>query len=143
MAFVLDTSVVMAWCFEDEASVYAESVLDSLRNTEAFVPSIWPLEVANVLLVGIRRRRVDETKAQQFLANLTSLPIHVDSVSLPRSTGAILQLARTQDISAYDASYVDLAMRRGLELATRDVRMREAATRLGVPLLAEPLTPPA
>lgn len=136
MAFVLDTSVTMAWCFSDEVTPSSEAVLDELRRTEAFVPSIWPLEVANVLLVAERRQRITMAQASAFAEQLAVLPISVHADSLPEALGPILATARSQQLSAYDASYLVLAMREGLPLATLDSRMRAAATQLGVSLIA-------
>jgi hypothetical protein len=67
-AFVLDGSVTMVWGFEDEADEYAESILDKMPEFQAHVPSLWPLEVANVLLVGERRRRISSADAARFIA---------------------------------------------------------------------------
>jgi len=76
--FVIDNSVVMAWCFEDEISPYADFVLDSLKNMTAIVPSIWPLEVGNVLTVAERKKRLNEAASNKFIALLSELPIIVD-----------------------------------------------------------------
>ncbi|MDY0000370.1 MAG: type II toxin-antitoxin system VapC family toxin [Polyangia bacterium] len=133
--FVVDNSVVMAWCFEDEAEGYADEVLDLLGEGEALVPVVWPLEVANVLLVGERRGRLGAADSARFLRLLSSLPIRVVSEDFERITGAILALARTRGLSSYDASYLDLAMREGLPLATLDEGMRRAATECAIPLV--------
>ncbi len=77
--FVIDASVAMTWCFEDEASRESDAVLDMLRDEDAVVPAIWPLEVANVLLVAERRGRLSEAKANRFLELLSQLPIDVES----------------------------------------------------------------
>jgi predicted nucleic acid-binding protein len=135
MAFVLDTSVSMAWCFDDETTPYTSSVLDHLRTTEAFAPFLWPLEVANVLLVGLRRGRIDEGRSLQFRGILATLPIRIDQPSLDQALGPILSVARGQGLSAYDAAYLELALRLGLPLATQDARMRASAVRLGVQIL--------
>jgi len=133
--FVLDASVTMSWCFSDEAGPYTDSVLDRLRGMEAMVPTIWPLEIANILVVGERRQRLTEAQTTRFNALLQSLPITVDAGAIDRALGSILELARTHNLSVYDAAYIDLAMMRGLPLATTDTRLSEAATRCGVPLV--------
>lgn len=125
--FVLDNSIVMTWCFEDEISSYAESILDSLENSMARVPSIWPLEVGNVLLVAERRKRLSEADSARFLTLLNALPIQVEQETPERMTREILFLARELKLSTYDASYLDLAMREGLPLATLDKALRKAA----------------
>ena len=135
--FVLDTSVAMAWCFEDEANPYADAVLDSLIDNAALAPSIWPLEVGNVLLVAERRKRISQSDSMRFLELLNSLPIKVEILSEQRMFEAILNLARKQKISSYDASYLDLSMQTGLKLATLDQSLRKAAGRCGVTLFQE------
>lgn len=136
--FVLDTSVTMAWCFEDEANLYADAVLDSLTDNVALAPSVWPLEVGNVLLVAERRKRISQSDSMRFLELLNSLPVNVEILSVQRMFEAILNLARKQKISSYDASYLDLAMQTGLKLATLDQSLREAAARCGVAVFAYP-----
>lgn len=135
MPFVLDNSIAMAWCFEDEATVVADRVLDHLAVDEALAPAVWPLELANAVLTGERRGRLQPADAVRFLDLIRALPITVDDASLDRSIGRIRELASAQALSAYDASYLELAMREGVTLATQDARLRAAATRVGVVLL--------
>ena len=130
--FVIDASVVMAWCFEDEADQYADSILTLLADSEAMVPSIWPLEVANVLLVAERRKRLTVSDSVRFLDLLDGLPIIVDYDSSARALKEVLFLAREQNLSSYDASYLELAMREGVGIATRDERLRIACEKCGV-----------
>ena len=124
---VLDNSVVMAWCFADEESQYADGVLSALESAVGVVPSIWPLEVGNVLLVAERRKRLSEADSVRFLTLINDLPIQVIQETPERMTKEILALAREQRLSTYDASYLDLAMRKGLPLATQDAGLRKAA----------------
>lgn len=124
----------MSWLFKDEADSYSESVLSSLRAQGALVPVIWALEVANVLLTAERRQRVNEAQMAQFTELLVSLPISVLSRTADQTFGATLPLAREHKLSSYDASYLDLALREGLPLATRDQKLRLAARHCGVPL---------
>lgn len=135
MAFVVDNSVTMAWCFEDEATPYTESLLDRLQNEQAVVPAIWPLEMANVLLMGERRQRLTEAQTARFMELLTSLPITVDTGALSEDLGPILAIGRQHTLSAYDASYLELAMRQGLPLASQEAQLRGAAAVAGVPLV--------
>ncbi len=137
MTFVLDGSVTMAWCFQDEATAYTESVFDRLWQTEALVPAIWPLEVANVLLSGERAHRLTQADATRFLQVLQALPISIDTQNSPRAFGPVLALGREHLLSAYDAAYLELAMREGLALATLDESLRSAAGHVGVPLVDE------
>lgn len=127
---MLDASVTLAWAFEDEADEYSDSVLGALTESEAVVPGLWSLEVANVLAVGERRGRLRPADSARFVALLESLPIRVEPA--PESMGEIVALARESGTSAYDAVYLALAMRRGLPLATRDTALREAASGRGV-----------
>jgi predicted nucleic acid-binding protein len=124
----------MAWCFEDEADIYADSILDQLSDSEAIVPSIWPLEVANVLLVAERRKRLTEAESLQFVGLLRKLPITIDGESSERALSDILFVGRHQGLSSYDAAYLELAMRQGAALATKDERLRKAAENCGVRL---------
>jgi predicted nucleic acid-binding protein len=133
--FVVDCSVVMSWCFEDETDEYSDSVLDLLAGAEAVVPSIWPLEVANVLLVAERRKRLTEADSAQFLKLLSELPIVIDHETSDRALSDILFVGRQQGLSSYDAAYLELAMREGAALATQDEKLKKASKKCGVPLV--------
>lgn len=135
--FVVDNSVVMAWCFEDEARGYADAVLDCLEGGEAVVPAIWPLEVGNVLLVAERKRRLGKADVVRFLELVGGLPISVEQESPERMLTTIVTLARDLRLSTYDASYLDLAMRSGLPIATQDHSLMKAARKCRVPVLLE------
>jgi len=132
--FVLDNSVVMAWCFEDENNALADAVLDQLQSKVAMVPAIWPLEVGNVLLVAERRGRLSEADSARFLTMLSALPIQSETETRQRAMSDILFLAREYKLSTYDASYLDLAMREGVPLATLDKGLQRAATQCQVSL---------
>jgi predicted nucleic acid-binding protein len=132
--FVLDGSVAMAWCFHDEKDPYADAIAGLFPGIQAFVPSLWPLEVANALLMGERRKRSTQADTVNWLAFLNSLPITVDDETTARAWGDTLGLARSQNLSAYDAAYLELALRRGLPLATLDEKLKDAAKAVGVPL---------
>ena len=138
--FVLDCSVTMAWCFDDEATPLTNAVRDSLAIAGAAVPSIWLLEVANATIVGERRKRLDEARSRRFITLLESLPIAVDDETSFRAFGYITHLARTYQLSAYETAYLELAIRRGLPLACLDGKLKAAATAAGVPLFA-PVAP--
>ena len=132
--FVLDGSVTMAWGFEDEADDYAAAILERMPALQAHVPSLWPLEVANALLVGERRRRITPADTTRFLAILGALPITVDEETVAHAWADTMHLARAHNLSAYDAAYLELALRRGLPLATLDGKLKAAATAVGVSL---------
>ena len=125
MPFVVDASVALAWCFEDEATPQTEAVLDRLSHDTAVVPSLWELEVSNVLLAGERRDRLTESQSARFVALLAQLPILVDTASV--DVGAVLAAGRQHVLTAYDAAYLVLAEREGVPLATLDARLRAAA----------------
>ena len=131
---IVDGSVAVAWCFPDEKGEYPESVLDSLTSAGAIVPSLWSLEVANALLMGERRKRSTPEGTAKSVQFLESLPINVDDATAPQAFGHTLHLARAHNLSAYDASYLELAIRRGLPLASLDEKLKAAATVVGVAL---------
>lgn len=131
---VLDSSVAISWCFADESSPYGDAVLRSLPTAPAIVPSLWTVEIANALLIGERRRRCTQADTVESIHLLRGLPISVDVHSHDRALDAVLEVARSHNLSAYDAAYLELAMRRGLPLATVDRRLRDAAAPVGVPL---------
>jgi predicted nucleic acid-binding protein len=135
--FVVDNSVVMSWCFKDEVNPYADSVLNRLTEASAYVPSVWPLEVVNVLLAAERRKILSQADSVRFINLLLQLPIFVEHGSPERVTKDLLGLARAHDLSSYDASYLDLAMKKGLPLATSDKKLRAAAQSVKVPILPE------
>lgn len=134
--FVVDNSVVMSWCFKDETNTYADTVLDKLADATAVVPSIWPLEVVNVLLVAERQKRLSESDSIRFITLLSQLPIVVEHEQPERMMKELLALARANNLSSYDASYLDLAMKRGISIATLDQKLIDAAKRTDVPILA-------
>ena len=133
--FVLDNSIVMAWSFEDEVDKYADAVLERLADTRAVVPGLWPLEVANALLMGERRKRSTEAETIRWTGILAALPITIDGETNSHAWSDTLSLARGHNLSAYDAAYLELAIRRGLPLATIDGKLRTAAEAVGVALL--------
>jgi predicted nucleic acid-binding protein len=132
--FVVDNSVIMSWCFKDETNNYADTVLDRLTELVAVVPSIWPLEVVNVLSAAERQKRLSESDSIRFLTLLSQLPIFVE-YERPEMMKELLALARSNNLSSYDASYLDLAMRKGVPIATLDNKLIEAAKRIDVPIL--------
>jgi predicted nucleic acid-binding protein len=124
----------MSWCFDDEANIYADDVLSSLITAEAIVPALWPIEVANVLVVAERRKRLTEAQIMRAVALLQALPIRVDEATAQQALGATLTLAREHSLSGYDAAYLELAMRGGLPLATVDKKLTQVMLHCGVPL---------
>jgi predicted nucleic acid-binding protein len=127
----------MAWCFEDECDRYADGVLGGLLEGRALVPAIWLLEVANVLLVAERRRRITKADTARFLGLLEGLPIEAEEqISISAVFGRVLSHGRELRLTAYDACYVDLAMRLGWPLATRDRVLRSACRKADVEIFS-------
>ena len=136
VAFVLDCSATMAWCFADESTRKTDDLLDSLRGDQrAYAPSILPLEVTNVLLVSERRNRITIEDAARFMTLLWNLPLTVEQEMTIPMIQSILKLGRTHQISSYDAAYLELALRRGLPIATLDKKLKKVGKSLGIPCL--------
>lgn len=131
---MIDNSVVLAWAFEDEKSEYALDVVRALLDFAPLVPAIWPLEIGNALLVAQRRKRIDAAASTRILAEIAGLEIQVVQEPPDRMLNEIFALARENQLSTYDASYLDLAHRRGVPLATQDRSLRRAVGRCGVVL---------
>jgi predicted nucleic acid-binding protein len=130
--FVLDCSVTMGWVLEDEKTDYTEAVLDSLAENRAIVPSLWELEVSNVLIVAERRGRITQAQTTHALSLLSSLPILVDPLVPKRMLATVPALTREHQLSAYDAAYLELALREGAAIATLDQKLERIALKCGV-----------
>ena len=134
-AFVLDCSVTMAWFFAGEATPETDGILDRLnQGGRAVVAQHWGLEVGNTLLMGERRKRCTPADAAHFLGILGALAIDTDPETATNSTATTLALARAHGLTLHDAAYLELAMRLGTPLATRDPELQRAAPQLGVSL---------
>jgi predicted nucleic acid-binding protein len=132
----LDASLALAWFVTEETTAYTEGVLDLLLNgAQALAPAIWPFEVANALLVGERRRRFTVAQVTAVLERLAALPITVEPVQSDRAFGAVLSVARQEQLTEYDAAYLELALREALPLATLDRELRRAAENSGIALV--------
>jgi predicted nucleic acid-binding protein len=136
LALVLDASMAAAWLFADEQTPEVLAVLDEVTMGGAHVPALWHLEMASLLRAAERRGRCAAALADQLLASLASLPIAVDPETDRHAWHATRRLSREHDLTPYDAAYLELALRRGLPLATRDAALIAAARRCGVALLA-------
>jgi predicted nucleic acid-binding protein len=134
--FVLDASVAVAWCFEDESTPAAWALLDRLRAAPGHVPALWALEIGNILLGAEKRRRITQARTVEFLGILGDLDIRVDPELPGRAFRDVLPLARERRLTTYDATYLELAMRLGLPLATKDKALARAATALRIKTLA-------
>ncbi len=136
MSCVVDASATLKWLFEDERSAKSEALLDQVVESGASVPGLWRLEVANSLLVAFRRGRTSAAFRDQALQRLQRIPISVDMETDTRAWSNTLPLAEQTGLSVYDASYLELAIRLRLPLASADHKLCEAAERAGVPLIA-------
>ncbi|HTV48365.1 MAG TPA: type II toxin-antitoxin system VapC family toxin [Phycisphaerae bacterium] len=135
MSWVLDSSLAMAWCFEDEATTRTEELLDRTESDIAIVPLHWPLEVTNVLRTAVNKGRLSVTQSSQKVAALMSLPLRYDSLTHQLAFTNTWQLAIKYKLTSYDAAYLELALRLGSGLATNDADLRAAAKKAGVILL--------
>ena len=134
--FVVDASVALAWCFEDEASNWSEGLQQRLRSGDiVIVPAHWPCEVSNGLLVGLRRQRIALGKPEKMWDQFALLPIEAEPSPLPDQSKTILALCYKHRLTVYDAAYLELAHRKQLPLATLDQDLRKAATTERVTLL--------
>ena len=133
--FVLDCSIAAAWLFEDEAALETDALLDWLTDGSAWVPLHWRLEVGNVLVQAERRNRITPAQVAASVDFVDSLPIEVDAETESRSLREVLALARSARLTTYDAAYLELALRRGLALATQDHALVRAARGLKVKTL--------
>jgi predicted nucleic acid-binding protein len=130
--------MTMAWLFEDEKTKKSEQLLLSLGHDHtAFVPALWTWEVSNVLLVAQRRKRITRAQAVGFLNTLKILPIHIDEKASHVAGETVYELALEQGLSAYDAAYLEIALRRQLPLATLDKKLNHSAKALGIVTFSE------
>ena len=135
MSFVVDNSVALAWCFEDEHIQPIMDLLDRVAETGAIAPSLWPLEALNGLLMAERRRRLDTKRRQRLAGFLRGLPVTLDTETADQAWTATAWLAERYRLTLYDAAYLELAQRRKLPLATLDQDLIRAGKALGMTLL--------
>jgi predicted nucleic acid-binding protein len=136
MHFVLDNSIVMRWLFGDGSPQdleYAQRILEIMKldDSVAAVPSVWPLEVGNVIARAEAKNLLREARSAEFLGILQEMSIEVDPRSSQHALGDTLQLARRYGLSTYDAAYLELALREGLPLATNDSDLQKALAKAG------------
>ncbi len=135
MSFVVDASVALSWCFEDERTSATQALLRQIGENGAFAPQHWPLEVLNGLMVAERRQRVDADRRRMLIDFLRDLPITLDPGTGIQVWGASRNLAERFRLTVYDAVYLELAHRKNLPLASLDQELRGAGAALGVTLL--------
>jgi len=129
---VVDASIALTWCFEDEVTEATEAIGTRVDSEGAVVPDLWRLEVANALMLAERRGRLKRSNMEQRLELLAALPIAIDANTAIRAWTDTLLLARAERLTLYDAAYLELAIRRDVELATLDRDLRRAARKMGV-----------
>jgi predicted nucleic acid-binding protein len=135
LRLVLDVSAVGGWCFEDERTAASEALLARLPDCELCVPGLFLWELANVLLMAERRSRITAADRSSFLALITALDLRLDPADPTVIWHDVLNLAERHQLTAYDAAYLELAMRWGLPLASRDAALGAAARAAGLDLL--------
>ena len=137
MKFVLDASVALLWLVPQtnpSGMDDADAVLIAMKESQAIVPSVFALEIANVVAKVESKGVVTEADSQRFIALLGQLNIATDQETMKHALGDTLNLARRYKLSAYDAAYLELALRTGLSLSTLDADLARAATSAGVPI---------
>jgi predicted nucleic acid-binding protein len=132
MPFVLDASIPACWALQDEEDPRADTAFARMKGDEAIVPSLWWFEIRNILVVNERRKRITESDSAFFLRNLAGLRVRIDREP---EESVILRLARTHGLSVYDASYLELALREAIPLATLDAQLTTAARAEGSGLI--------
>lgn len=133
--YVLDCSIAITWFFDDEYSHSTRSLKELLKKGSIVVPSIWSMEVANVLWCSERKQRIKPYHTEKIRQLIEQLPIDTDSVVGEHALGRLLELAREYEITVYDAAYLELSLRHGIPLATLDKKLINAAVRAGIPIL--------
>jgi predicted nucleic acid-binding protein len=124
MPFVLDASIPACWALLDEEDSRADVAFTRIKSDEAVVPSLWWFEIRNILVVNERRKRISESDTGVFLRDLAGLRVRIDRAP---EESVVLKLARTHGLSVCDASYLELALREAIPLATLDARLTSAA----------------
>lgn len=136
--FVLDNTIAMAWCFSDETTSYTDYFLNRLSNLVdvAVVPALWVYEVSNVTSLAVRNGRITNADAAQFLTSLNDLPIELEPLRHRREVlSALAAVSKRYSLTAYDAAYLEIALRRNLPVATLDRRLIEACRQASVTVL--------
>ena len=135
MSFVLDSSVTLTWCFDDERTAATDALLERVVESGAAAPSLWPLEILNALAMAERRSRIDADRRQRLAGFLHDLPVTIDVETVSQAWAVTSQLAARFRLTIYDAAYLELAQRLSSPLATLDKELRAAGSALGITLL--------
>lgn len=133
-SFVIDASLAASWCFPDERTTYTNGILQVVaRYQEATAPRLWTYEIRNSVLIGMRRHRLTRDDALSFLKSVDALHIRLLD---PPTYEPIFLLAERYGLTFYDASYLELALRKGLPLASLDKELCAAAEQAHIPLFS-------
>jgi predicted nucleic acid-binding protein len=135
VSVVIDASLALSWLFEDEQTPLIMNLLQQVSGTGAFVPSLWRLEIGNALQIAIKRNRINPAYRDAMIQKLVRLPIVTDPNTNEYAWTTTLHLAEVHQLTLYDASYLELTLRLGLPLATRDTALAVAAKTAGANLL--------
>jgi len=127
MKLVIDASFIASLLLPDEAAEVSAARLKQIEDDGAAAPALWQLEVANMLLTALRRKRIDASQFVRLLEAIDSLPVTLQAALTAKQRGDLLHLARKHELTAYDAAYLELALRLDLPLATFDDRLTRAA----------------
>jgi predicted nucleic acid-binding protein len=125
--FVLDASAILSWCFEDERPRNADAIMRRFVGAGMLAPSHWPLEVTNILWVGERAKRISAPQVSAFVALVEALRVEIDMETPWRAWGETREIARREQITTYDAAYLELAIRRQATLVSKDKKLIKAA----------------
>jgi predicted nucleic acid-binding protein len=132
---VIDASLTLSWIFQDERTIAGMKLLDEISQDGAIVPALWRLEIANALQMAVKRGRISVALRDHALRRFEQLPIEVDSETDGQAWRGTLQLSDHHRLTLYDAAYLELALRRGLPIATRGQDLENAAQVAGVIVL--------
>jgi predicted nucleic acid-binding protein len=135
MLFVIDASIALGWCFPDEASDLTRHVLQSLLESRGIIPAIFYFEVANVLSLAERHGRITAVEAEKFVSLVDNLKLFVDRQGTHRAWHEVRRLANAEQLTVYDAAYLELAIRMQATLSTKDEQLRAACSRHQVPIV--------
>jgi predicted nucleic acid-binding protein len=135
VSLVLDSSIALGWCFEDQHTPAIKLVLQQVVDTGALAPQIWPLEVLNGLATAERRGRLDTSTRERLEGFLRELPVALDDDTAPDAWTRTVPLAHRFNLTVYAAAYLELAQRQQLPLASVDESLRRAGTELGLTIL--------
>ena len=134
-AFVLDSSVALAWVLPRQQTATTKALLDQATEYGTLTTALWPIEVANVLLTYERRGQMTTAERISAIGLYNELPIEIDAQTAERAWGTSFELALAHKLTIYDAGYLELALRSGLPLATLDQALGKAAASAGVTVL--------